>query len=396
MRGIRRKLTLRRANGRLALLALAVVAMLAVAACGGDDDSDSTTADETTADETTTTDAATTEEPPVEVFRAAVGSLGTIDDESFSQAQFEGAVALGESDPAYEVTIVPNLLTPDQYLQQGAALAEEGYDLVLWQHGSMVEVTQQLAEQFPDTTFGVIFDPPDDFDFPPNFIGWDFIAQEGSFLAGALAALATETDVVAAISGVPFPAITRQPEGFELGARCVNPDITTLQTYTGDETFSDARVTRGAVEAQIGDGADVIFAALDGAVNGAYQAAEAADVSVIAQYFDSSGKSDAVLASVLYNAQNTTVDLIVGEATEGYGGTEQIYDLDRLDVGTLAPGPKLAEALSDEEQALLADIEVMVRGGEIQVPESEALAEPGDAAGIDPVDLGCPEGGFEI
>ncbi len=394
MRGIRRKLTLKSANGRLALLALAVVAMLAVAACGGDDDDDSTTADETTTTEAATTEEPATEEEPVEVFRAAVGSVGTIDDESFSQAQYEGAVALGEEDPAYEVTIVPNLLTPDQYLQQGAALAEEGYDLVLWQNGTAAEVTQQLAEQFPDTTFGVIFDPPDDFDIPPNFIGWDFIAQEGSFLAGALAALATETDVVAAISGVPFPAITRQPEGFELGARCVNPDITTLQTYTGDETFSDARATRGAVEAQIGDGADVIFTALDGAVNGAYQAAEAADVNVIAQYFDNSGKSDTVLASVLYNAQNTTVDLIVGEATEGYGGTEQIYDLDRLDVGTLEPAPKFAETLSQEEQDLLADIETQVRSGEIAVPESEALAEPGDAAGIDPVDLGCPEGGF--
>ena len=388
MRRVRQKFKLGAGNGRIALLALAVVAMLAVAACGGDDD-DSTTADETTADETTTT-----EEPAEEPFRVAVGSVGTIDDQSFSQAQYEGAVALGEEDPAYEVTIVPNLLTPDQYLQQGAALAEEGYDLVLWQNGTAAEVTQQLAEQFPDTTFGVIFDPPDDFDIPPNFIGWDFIAQEGSFLAGALAALATETDVVAAISGVPFPAITRQPEGFELGARCVNPDITTLQTYTGDETFSDARATRGAVEAQIGDGADVIFTALDGAVNGAYQAAEAADVNVIAQYFDNSGKSDTVLASVLYNAQNTTVDLIVGEATEGYGGTEQIYDLDRLDVGTLEPAPKFAETLSQEEQDLLADIETQVRSGEIAVPESEALAEPGDAAGIDPVDLGCPEGGF--
>ena len=83
---------------------------------------------------------------------------------------------MGEEDPNYEVTIVPNLLTPDQYLQQGAALAEDGYDLVLWQNGTAVEVTQQLAEQFPDTTFGVIFDPPDDFVYPPNFIGWDFIA----------------------------------------------------------------------------------------------------------------------------------------------------------------------------------------------------------------------------
>ena len=391
MRGIRRRLSLKGANGRLALLALAVVAMLALAACGGDDDDSSTTEADATTEETTPA-----EEPAGEVFRAAVGSVGTIDDQSFSQAQYEGAVALGEEDPNYEVTIVPNLLTPDQYLQQGAALARDGYDLVLWQNGTAAEVSLQLAEQFPDTTFGVIFDPPDDTlaDLPSNFIGWDFIAQEGSFLAGALAALATETDVVAAISGVPFPAITRQPEAFELGARCVNPDIETLQTYTGDETFSDARATRGAVEAQIGDGADVIFTALDGAVNGAYQAAEAADVNVIAQYFDNSGKSDTVLASVLYNAQNTTVDLIVGEATEGYGGTEQIYDLERLDVGTLAPAPKFDTALTQEEKDLLTDIEAQVRSGEIAVPASEEIANPGDAAKIDPVDLGCPEGGF--
>ena len=54
----------------------------------------------------------------------------------------------------------------------------------------MVQAAQDLSEQFPETTFGVIYDPlPEDSDaLPSNMLTWDFIAQEGSFLAGALAA----------------------------------------------------------------------------------------------------------------------------------------------------------------------------------------------------------------
>ena len=397
MRGIRRKLTLRSCNGRLALLALAVVAMLAVAACGGDDDS--TTADEATTEEATTEEA-TTEEASGEPFKAAVMSVGTVDDQSFSQAQYEGGVALGEERDDIEVTIVPNLLAPDDYLEQGAALAREGYGLVLLQHGAMVQAAQDLSEQFPETTFGVIYDPlPEDSDaLPSNMLTWDFIAQEGSFLAGALAALATETGTVSWLSGVPFPAITRQPEGYTLGARCVNPDIEVVGAYDGDETFSDARAARGAAEAQIGDGSDVIFTALDGAVNGVYQAAQAADgVRVIAQYFDNSAKApDVVLASVLYNFQGSTRAMIEmaaaaaqGGATPPLEGERLIYNLENNETGVLAPAPLMAEALTEEDQAQLAEIESKVRSGEIVVPTSNELANPGDADKIDVADIGC-------
>jgi basic membrane protein A len=372
----------RRGVSRQLLIAVVTgVAALALAACGSSDSS---------SDSGSTASAGSSGKKD---YRIAIMSVGSENDRSWANANFDGAKE-GAKKYGAKLTVVPNLGTPEQYLQQGAAFARRGYNMVLLQHGAMTQPAQQLAKQFPKTEFGIVWDPTDKekASLPPNLFTWDPRQQDGGFLAGALAGLITKTGTVGGVSGAPFPLITRQLEAFDLGARCANPNVKVLQRYTGDVTYADAKLAGSAATALMGDGADIVFTALDGAANGVYQAArKKKGTYVIAQYFDQASKApDVILTSVLQNLQGINEDLV----KRGVEGTIKpsehfVYTLGNKDVGTLAPFGNLDSAVSADQKAKLKEIEGKIRSGEIKVPSNQQLAKPKAAASIDPKSLGC-------
>jgi len=374
----------------LIALACAIAVVFVVAACGG---SDSSSGDTGTSSGSSTAAGDTTASTTKKDVRAAIMSVGSENDRSFAQANFDGAKA-GAKKYGVDLTVVPNLGTPEQYLQQGGAFARRGYDLVLLQHGAMTQPAIQLAKQFPDTEFGIVWDPTDKErpTLPPNLFTWDPRQQDGGFLAGALAGVVTKTGTVASISGAPFPAITRQLEAFDLGARCTNPNVKVLQRYTGDVTYADANLARSAANSVMGDGADILFTALDGAANGVYQAARTKpNTYVIAQYFDQAAKApDVILTSVLQNLQGINEDLIKKEVEGTIKPRDHFeYTLANMDVGTLAPYGKLASVVTPEMQKKVDEVQQKIKDGSIKVPDNEQLAKPKAAASIDPKTLGC-------
>jgi len=373
--------TARRRRRRIGLIALMAVAAIALAACGDDDDGGGGGGGDGGGS------------GGGEDYRIAIMSVGAENDKSWSNANFDGAKE-GAEEYGADLTVVPNLGTPEDYVQQGAAFARRGYDMVLMQHGAMTEPATQIATQFPDTKVGIVWDPTDEQreSLPENLFTWDPRQQDGGFLAGALAGLVTKSNVVAGITGAPFPAIIRQPEAFSLGARCVNPDVRVLIRYTGDVTFADAGLARGAAESVMGDGADVLFTALDGAVNGVIQAAKSKpNTYVIGQYFDQADKApDVILTSVLHNLQGINKELVrMGVQDELKPSGHYEYTLANLDVGTLAGFGQLEDVVTPEIQKQLDEVEKKVRNGDIKVPDNEELAEEGSAENIDPADLGC-------
>jgi basic membrane lipoprotein Med (substrate-binding protein (PBP1-ABC) superfamily) len=369
--------------GRVFFLVLAIGAVaLAVVACGSNSGGSGSQSSGSSSGSSSKKD-----------YRIAIMSVGSENDRSWANANFDGAKA-GAKKYGAKLTVVPNLGTPEQYLQQGAAFARRGFNMVLLQHGAMTQPAQQLAKQFPKTEFGIVWDPTakEKASLPSNLFTWDPRQQDGGFLAGALAGLITKTNTVGGVSGAPFPLITRQLEAFDLGARCSNPGVKVLQRYTGDVTFADAKLAGSAATAVMGDGADVVFTALDGAANGVYQAArKKKGTYVIAQYFDQAQKApDVILTSVLQNLQGINEDL-VKRGVEGTikPGEHFEYTLGNKDVGTLAPFGNLDSAVSAAQKAKLGAIEKKIRSGAIKVPANEALAKAKSAAKIDPKSLGC-------
>ena len=251
-----------------------------------------------------------------EGFKVAVLTPGTSNDGSWGEAVSEGAEETAEKYGA-DVQIAANLEEPAQYQQQGLALAQAGYNVVINANAAMGSVTEELAKKFPDTKFGQVavgIDP-----LPENVATNTPLLPDATFQAGVLAGLTSKSGTVGTIGGFEFPALTSEMEGFALGARYANPKIKVLRTYIN--TWTDAGKAKAAAQAQASQGADVIFSATDQATQGIYQLAESGGTLkyVIPQYLDKSSQApNVVLTSAVYNLQGSVGSFIEMYANEDW------------------------------------------------------------------------------
>lgn len=106
-----------------------------------------------------------------------------------------------------------------------------------------------------------------------------FAEHEGSFLAGAAAAMQTETGTIGFVGGIDLPVIWRFQAGYEAGARAVDPEIEILSDYLTAppdfEGFISPHLGEAAARRLYQDGADVIFHAAGDSGTGVFVAADA-------------------------------------------------------------------------------------------------------------------------
>jgi basic membrane lipoprotein Med (substrate-binding protein (PBP1-ABC) superfamily) len=327
-------------------------------------------------------------------FRAACLSLGTTTDRSWAQGNFAGCERAAKK-YNIQVDIVPNLINPDQYLQQCAAFAANGYNYVQVAHGAMLDSALKCARRYPKTWVAVDTHPfpRETVKYPPNIILWDPAQEHGSFQAGALAALVTKTGVVGGMSGTPFPLINRQLEAFELGARCMKSDVKVVTKWTND--WVDVGAANTAAQALMGQNADILFTALDGSVRGVYQAAkQRPGTYVIGQYFDQQNQApDVVLTSVLYNLDGINEDIInkvrTGAIKKLGPHPQLVYTLKNLNVGTLTGFGKLDKVVPASAKAKLKQLKADMLSGKIKVPDVLKIGKVGSAKKINVKSLGC-------
>ena len=395
-----------RNNRLLKTLAIIFTFALIAAACGDDDDGTTAAPATTTAAAATTTAAAATTTaapaapaaPAGESFRVALFTPGTADDLSWSNAWDDGAQLAAAANPLIEITHVELLNEADAYVQQGSAFAEEGFDFLIFAHGAMVDPALEVATNFPDTQ--ICLSPhhasQEMLAATPDNLCWiDIDQHNANFLTGVIAALVTKTGKVGSINGFEFPALTRQPEGFHLGARCVNPDIGFSQEYVN--TWTDTAVAKAATQALIAGGADVIMSATDSAVLGIIDAAQEADsqVWVVPAYYDSITLGpDVVLTSSVHGLAEAATAMIE-RAFAGEIGPASFHSFDATNNPGIVAAPLYdnADALDAESKAIFDDIDARVRSGAIAIPDETTgavtIGAVGSAADIDVESIGC-------
>jgi basic membrane protein A len=110
----------------------------------------------------------------------------------------------------------------------------------------------------------------------PNVESVVFKEQEGSFLVGMLAAMASKTGKVGFVGGMDIPLIRKFECGYEQGAKFANAKAEVFQNMTGTTGAAWNDPARGGelAKAQFSKGADVVFAAAGGTGMGVYQAAK--------------------------------------------------------------------------------------------------------------------------
>jgi basic membrane protein A len=342
-------------------------------------------------------------------YKVALLTTGALNNRSWANSWADGAEK-ARDELGVQLEMVGNADAPDQYVSQGSAFAAQGYDLLIFAHGAMHEQAIRVAKQFPDVEIVQVYQHPSPEEAkkidPPNVGTVDPEQGQVTFLAGVLAGLMTKTNTIGSVYAFPFPALTRQPEAYELGARCVNPQIKTLQRRS--DSFTDAAAARAAASTLIDQNADFVLSAVDQAVQGVIQATAQAGGGdngpfAIASYFDSNDLNpEAVITSALYGLDEISYDLIK-RGVEGKLGDHfaQSYTLDTPQGGSLAPFYEQEELVGQENIDRLEKVRAMIVDGTVTVPDEivsnpdvaggATIGTPGSAKKIDPADIGCDD-----
>jgi basic membrane protein A len=208
-----------------------------------------------------------------------VGGLG---DESFNDAANRG-LEKAEAELDIEVRrIEPGDGAADRETAV-RELAAGGYDLVIGVGFIFSEDMRQLARRFPRTFFACVDYAGSAAETPPNLAGLAFREQEGSYLAGGIAALASKSHTVGFVGGMQIPLIKKFEKGYVAGVHALCPGCTVLVGYAGTtgEAFANPAMGKELALSQIGKGADVIFHAAGKTGDGVFTAVQARHVWAI-------------------------------------------------------------------------------------------------------------------
>ena len=199
-----------------------------------------------------------------------VTGLDGIDDKFFNQTAWEGVLKAQTEKVADWVRYIETVDAKD-YDKNIATFAEAGYDIIVTVGSNLGEATTTTAKSFPNILF-IGVDQSQDEIFP-NLVGLVFHEDQSGFLAGALAAQMTKTNTIAVVLGSnTVPSVVALKEGYEAGAKYINPKINTIATYyPGDSeaAFTDPRWGASTAAQAIQNSADVILVASGRTGNGA-------------------------------------------------------------------------------------------------------------------------------
>ena len=201
---------------------------------------------------------------------AVIYDMGGKFDKSFNEAAYNGAERWKkEGGKPYLDFEIANEAQREQAMRR---MADKGANPIIAIGFSQGSTVEKVSKDFPRLQFAII----DSVVKAPNVESIVFKEQEGSFLVGMMAALASKTGKVGFIGGMDIPLIRRFQCGYEQGAKYANPkaEVTSNMTGTTPAAWNDP--TRGAelAKAQFAKGVDVVFAAAGGTGIGVYQAAK--------------------------------------------------------------------------------------------------------------------------
>ncbi|MBX5435959.1 MAG: BMP family protein [Alicyclobacillaceae bacterium] len=134
------------------------------------------------------------------------------------------------------------------------AVAAQNYDLIITSSFESVDALTSVAKQYPKKKFAIIDAEVD----LPNVTSVLFKEQEGAFLLGAAAGLATKTNTVGMVVAENIPLLKKWTSGFQLGLHYTNPHAKFLVNYVG--SFSDPNKAKQLAILQHSEGADFIAA----------------------------------------------------------------------------------------------------------------------------------------
>jgi basic membrane protein A len=245
--------------------------------------------------------------------------------------------------------------------------ASRGADPIVAIGFPFASAVDKIAGDFPKARF-VIIDAVVD---KPNVQSVVFKEQEGGFLVGLMAAMASKTGKVGMVGGMDLPIIRRIACGYEKGAKAARSGTVVLQSYAGDTPGAFTDPARGAelARSEIGQGADVVLQAAGATGLGVLRAAADAKVLGIGSDSNQNGLFPGyVLTSLLKRTDNAVyVSLKDAAAGKWQAGTRLLGVAEGgIDIAMDDTNKAL---VTDEMRAALGKAKDAITTGELVVPD---------------------------
>ncbi len=252
--------------------------------------------------------------------------VGSVNDKNFNEFTYvgakDGASAVGAAEPpvvvpASDADFAPNI----------QSFVDQGFNVIVTAGFNLTNVTAASAKANPNIWFiGVDHNPcingSGDVDptfadcsgsvatLLPKYLALNYAEDQAGYLAGMVAASASQSNIIGAIGGVSLcgPCV-RYIQGYVLGAKSIKPDITVKVAWVSDSDFTKGFFDQAGGKTfanqfiQQNTGVDVLFQVAGSTGNGVIDAACEGGINAIGVDVDQHESYPASQACILTSAE---------------------------------------------------------------------------------------------
>jgi basic membrane protein A len=378
-------------------LILALLMVVALAACGGNSN---------TATEAPKADEGGEETPAAEAsFSVAmITDYGDITDQSFNQTTYEACKEYCDANSVDFKYYKPASDSDEDRVAMIDSAIDEGFDVIIMPGYAFAPAIAQTAPNYPDVTFIAL--DVSEYDLtsagletlPSNLYSAVYQEELCGYMAG-VAAVKLGYTKLGFLGGMAVPAVIRYGYGFVQGADAAAKEIgadVTLNYAYGNQFYGDADIT-AAMDTWYGAGTEIVFACGGGIFSSAAEAAAKVNGKVIGVDVDQSGTIDGTygegmtVTSAMKGLAPTVKTMLAAVADGSFAGGK----VENLGLVSENPDDNYVQLPSattqfgdgftaDDYKALVADM----FGGKITVNNDTTISAADNATTITVVDQG--------
>lgn len=291
---------------------------------------------------------------------------GTLGDRSFYDSAKEGIDQLSA-----DYGTVTNVIEckEDASLYESALFeAAESYDVVAavgWQFWDALSAPEGALAAFPDVKFLFIDNGLEG--VGENLMSVVYTQNEGSFLAGYIAAKLSKTGKVGAVGGENSDTINDFLVGYEAGAKYANPDAEVEVQYA--LSFEDPAKGKECALALYSNGCDIVYQVAGKTGEGVFEAA--AQTGNLAIGVDGDQKyinPDIIVCSMVKRVGNSIYDIVANVDSMFQPGAIWTADMASGYIDVVYGTEDMPQQVSDELKAEVEELKQKIISGEIVVP----------------------------
>ncbi len=287
-------------------------------------------------------------------------------DKSFNDSAQSGAEQLKEEKGISVSYIECN----NEEIKQKLMNAAEAADIVVAVGWECYDISD-VAPEYPDTKFIWVDNEAEGIEDLDNVLCITYAQNEGSFLAGYIAAMMSETGVIGAVGGTDSVTINDFIVGYTQGAQYANPDIQVETIYAGD--YEDPALGKECALTLADKGADVIFNIAGNTGNGIFAAAQESGFYAIGvdedQKITSPEYDDVIICSMMKEVGASIYNAVADYIDNGVWNGGQVVTTNMADgYISIAYGDEdSTQQISDDLKAVVEELAAKIVSGEIVV-----------------------------